>query len=224
MSDLYGRDDVAAPSEFQRQVVAAVLEGFRPRRPRLRGGLPPTADIDVALPCVPGASDMPPVGSNPIPDPEHDASSDSEVEDERAASPIPLPPSTQELPEAVTEALSMTLEPLPQDASSSSGAADDWTDVRGQADEFFFLLKGAERVLGCAPVLMALSTSSSSESASTSFSSEIELFVEAPSTDWQPAVRIRPRHFHEARLLHILFVSTRTERAILPRDEITIWE
>ncbi|CAE7835647.1 unnamed protein product, partial [Symbiodinium microadriaticum] len=73
---------------------------------------------------------MPPVGSNPIPDPEHDTSSDSEVEDERAASPIPLPPSTQELPEAVTEALSMTLEPLPQDASSSSGAADDWTDVR----------------------------------------------------------------------------------------------
>ena len=99
MSDLYGRDDVAAPLEFQRQVIAAVLEGFRPRRPRLRGGLPPTADIDVALPCVPGASDMPPVGSNPIPEPEHDTSSDSEVEDERAASPIPLPPSTQELPE-----------------------------------------------------------------------------------------------------------------------------
>ena len=146
MSDLYGRDDVAAPLEFQRQVIAAVLEGFRPRRPRLRGGLPPTADIDVALPCVPGASDMPPVGSNPIPEPEHDTSSDSEVEDERAASPIPLPPSTQELPEAVTEALSMTLEPLPQDASSSSGAADDWTDVRGQADEFFFLLNGVSHI------------------------------------------------------------------------------
>ncbi|OLP74839.1 hypothetical protein AK812_SmicGene45513 [Symbiodinium microadriaticum] len=231
MSDLYGRDDVAAPLEFQRQVVAAVLEGFRPRRPGFRGGLPPTADIEVALPCVPGASDMPPVGSNPVPDAEHDTSSDSEVEDERAASPIPLPPSTQELPEAVTEALSMTLEPLPQDASSSSGAADDWTDVRGQADEFFFLLNGvshiahkAERPLGCAPVLMALSTSSSSESASTSFSSEIELFVEAPAADWQPAVRIRPRHFHEARLLHLLIMSTRTERAILPREEITIWE
>ena len=73
-------------------------------------------------------------------------------------------------------------------------------------------------------MLMALSTSSSSESASTSFSSEIELFLEAPAADWQPAVRIRPRHFHEARLLHFLVASTRTERAILPRDEITLWE
>ena len=146
MSDLYGRDDVAAPLEFQRQVVAAVLEGFRPRRPRLRGGLPPTMDIEVDLPCVTGASDMPPVGSNPVPEAEHDTSSDSEVEDERAASPIPLPPSTQELPEAVTESLSVTLEPLPQDASSSSGAADDWTDVRGQADEFFFLLNGMSHI------------------------------------------------------------------------------
>ena len=75
MSDLYGRDDVAGPLEFQRQVVGAVLEGFRPRRPRLRGGLPPTVDIDVALPCVPGASDMPPVGANPVPPAEHDTSS-----------------------------------------------------------------------------------------------------------------------------------------------------
>ncbi|CAE7282297.1 unnamed protein product, partial [Symbiodinium microadriaticum] len=263
MSDLYGRDDVAAPLEFQRQVVAAVLEGFRPRRPRLRGGLPPTVDIEVALPCVPGASDMPPVGSNPIPDAEHDTSSDSEVEDVRAASPIPLPPPTQVLPEAITEALSVTLEPLPQDASSSSGAADDWTDVRGQADEFFFLLNGvshiAHKAQPCctshpafqvkavtllhsptrvvsgtgsngdaqfsgASQLMAFSSSSTSESASTSFSSEIELFLEAPAADWQPAIRIRPRHFHEARLVHLLFMSTRTERAILLRDEITIWE
>ena len=48
--------------------------------------------------------------------------------------------------------------------------------------------------------------------------------MEAPAADWQPAVRIRPRHFHEARLLHLLVASTRTERAILPRDEITLWE
>ncbi|CAE7290157.1 unnamed protein product, partial [Symbiodinium microadriaticum] len=229
MSDLYGRDDVAAPLEFQRQVVAAVLEGFRPRRPRLRGGLPATVDIEVALPCVPGASDMPPmppVGANPVPDAEHDTSSDSEVEDERAASPIPLPPPTQELPEAVTEALSMTLEPLPQDASSSSGAADDW---RSRCCILLFVLSLApaqkeELIFSCAPQLMAHSSSSTSESASTSFSSEIELFLEAPSADWQPAVRIRPRHFHEARLVYLLFMSTRTERAILLRDEITIWE
>ena len=71
---------------------------------------------------------------------------------------------------------------------------------------------------------MAFSSSSTSESASTSFSSEIELFLEAPAADWQPAIRIRPRHFHEARLVHLLFMSTRTERAILLRDEITIWE
>ncbi|CAE7588581.1 unnamed protein product, partial [Symbiodinium necroappetens] len=144
MSDLYGRDDVAGPLEFQRQVVGAVLEGFRPRRPRLRGGLPPTVDVEVALPCVPGASDMPPVGSNPVPPAEHDTSSESEVEDTRSASPIPLPPPTQELPESVTEALSMTMEPIPQDASSSSGAAEEWTDVQGHADEFFFLLNGVK--------------------------------------------------------------------------------
>ena len=53
MSDLYGRDDVAGPLEFQRQIIGAVLEGFRPRRPRLRGGLPPTLDIEITLPCVP---------------------------------------------------------------------------------------------------------------------------------------------------------------------------
>ena len=138
MSDLYGRDDVAGPLEFQRQVVGAVLEGFRPRRPRLRGGPPPTLDIEVALPSVPGASDMPPVGSNPVPPAEHDTSSESEAEDTRSASPIPLPPPTQELPESVTEALSMTMEPIPQDASSSSGVAEEWTDVQGHADEFFF--------------------------------------------------------------------------------------
>ena len=146
MSDLYGRDDVAAPLEFQRQVVAAVLEGFRPRRPRLRGGLPPTVDIEVDLPCVTGASDMPPVGSNPVPEAEHDTSSDSEIEDERLASPIPLPPPVQVPPDAVADDPSVTLEPLPQDASSSSGAADDWTDVPGQADEFFFLLNGMSHI------------------------------------------------------------------------------
>ena len=146
MSDLYGRDDVAAPLEFQRQVVAAVLEGFRPRRPRLRGGLPPTVDIEVDLPGVTGASDMPPVGSNPVPVAEHDTSSDSEVEDERTASPIPLPPPAQEPPDAVAYDPSVTLEPLPQDASSSSGAADDWTDVRGQADEFFYFLNGMSHI------------------------------------------------------------------------------
>ena len=81
-----------------------------------------------------------------------------------------------------------------------------------------------ELIFSCAPQLMAHSSSSTSESASTSFSSEIELFLEAPSADWQPAVRIRPRHFHEARLVYLLFMSTRTERAILLRDEITIWE
>ena len=146
MSDLYGRDDVAAPLEFQRQVVAAVLEGFRPRRPRLRGGLPPTADIEIDLPCVAGASDLPPVGSNPVPDAEHDTSSDSEVEDERTASPIPLPPPAHEPPDAIADDVSVTLEPLPQDASSSSGAADEWSDVHGQADEYFFLLNGMSHI------------------------------------------------------------------------------
>ena len=71
---------------------------------------------------------------------------------------------------------------------------------------------------------MEYSSSSPSESVSASFSSEIELFLEAPAADWQPVVRIRPRPFHEARLVHLLVLSTRTERAILPRDEITIWE
>ena len=146
MSDLYGRDDVAAPLEFQRQVVAAVLEGFRPRRPRLRGGLPPTVDIEIDLPCVAGASDLPPVGSNPVPDAEHDTSSDSEVEDERTASPIPLPPPAHAPPDAIADDVSVTLEPLPQDASSSSGAADGWSDVHGQADEYFFLLNGMSHI------------------------------------------------------------------------------
>ncbi|CAE7245691.1 unnamed protein product [Symbiodinium sp. CCMP2456] len=124
MSDLYGRDDVAGPLEFQRQVVGAVLEGFRPRRPRLRGGLPPTADIDIQLPTVPGSSDMPAIEANPVPPPE-------------------IHP---ELPEAVAEALSMTMEPLPPDASSSSGVAEDWTEVHGPADEYFFLLNGVSRI------------------------------------------------------------------------------
>ncbi|CAE7514004.1 unnamed protein product, partial [Symbiodinium necroappetens] len=242
MSDLYGRDDVAGPLEFQRQVVGAVLEGFRPRRPRLRGGLPPTVDVEVALPSVPGASDMPPVGSNPVPPAEHDTSRESEAEDTRSASPIPLPPPTQDLPESVTEALSMTLEPIPQDAASSSGGAEEWTDVQGHADEYFFLLNGAavfevSRLpalhLGpCdaavaslfAAAVMDSFSSYDSESASTSFSSEIELFLEAPATDWQPVIRIRPWHFHVPRLDYILWFSTRTERAILTREEITIWE
>jgi len=146
MSDLYGRDDVAGPLEFQRQVVGAVLEGFRPRRPRLRGGLPPTADIDIQLPTVPGTSDMPSIESNPLPQPEQDTSSGSDDEVAAPASPIPLPPPTQELPEAVAEALSMTLEPLPPDASSSSGVAEDWTEVHGPADEYFFLLNGVSRI------------------------------------------------------------------------------
>ncbi|CAE7360546.1 unnamed protein product [Symbiodinium sp. CCMP2456] len=146
MSDLYGRDDVAGPLEFQRQVVGAVLEGFRPRRPRLRGGLPPTADIDIQLPTVPGTSDMPSIESNPLPQPEQDTSSGSDAEAVAPASPIPLPPPTQELPEAVAEALSMTLEPLPPDASSSSGVAEDWTEVHGPADEYFFLLNGVSRI------------------------------------------------------------------------------
>ena len=76
----------------------------------------------------------------------------------------------------------------------------------------------------CAPHVMEYSSSSPTGSVSTSFSSEIELFLEAPAADWQPAVRIRPRPFHEARLVHLLVLSTRTERAILPRDEITLWE
>ena len=146
MSDLYGRDDVAAPLEFQRQVVAAVLEGFRPRRPRLRGGLPPTADIEIDLPSVPGASDLPPVGSSPVPEAEHDTSSESEGEVERTASPIPLPPPALGPPDALADDVSVTMEPLPQDASSSSGAADEWSDVHGQADEYFFLLNGMSRI------------------------------------------------------------------------------
>ena len=71
---------------------------------------------------------------------------------------------------------------------------------------------------------MARSASSSDESVSTSFSSELELFLEEPDDDWQPLVRIRPRHFHEARLMHFLNMSTRTERAILLREELSIWE
>ena len=71
---------------------------------------------------------------------------------------------------------------------------------------------------------MARSASSTDESVSTSFSSELELFLEAPDADWQPLVRIRPRHFHEVRLIHLLAVSTRTERAIFLREELSIWE
>ncbi|CAE7336338.1 unnamed protein product, partial [Symbiodinium microadriaticum] len=71
---------------------------------------------------------------------------------------------------------------------------------------------------------MDSSSSYDSESASTSFSSEIELFLEAPAADWQPVMRVRPRHFHVPRLDYILWFSTRTERAILIREEITIWE
>ena len=106
----------------------------------------PLADIEIDLPCVAGASDLPPVGSNPVPDAEHDTSSDSEVEDERAASPIPLPPPAQEPPDAIADDVSVTLEPLPQDASSSSGAADEWSDVHGQADEYLFLLNGMSHI------------------------------------------------------------------------------
>ncbi|CAE7378217.1 unnamed protein product, partial [Symbiodinium necroappetens] len=185
MSDLYGRDDVAGPLEFQRQVVA--------------------------LPSVPGASDMPPVGSNP------------------------------ELPESVTEALSMTMEPIPQDASSSSGVAEvkvphlklslrAGCSVRGVEcglTGHHALFLGSCHV-ALAPVfsasVMDSSSSYDSDSASTSFSSEIELFLEAPAADWRPVLRICPRHFHAPRLDHILWFSTCTERAILVREEITIWE
>ena len=89
---------------------------------------------------------MPPVGANPVPPAEHDTSSDSEIEETRPCSPIPLPPPTQELPEAVTEALAVTMEPIPPDAASSSGVADEWTEVQGQADEFFFLLNGVSHI------------------------------------------------------------------------------
>ena len=76
----------------------------------------------------------------------------------------------------------------------------------------------------CAPRLMERFASSTDDSVSTSFSSELELFLEAPDAVWQPLVRIRPRHFHEARLVHLLVLSTRTERAILLREELSIWE
>ena len=73
--------------------------------------------------------------------------------------------------------------------------------------------------------LMSSSSSYTSESASTSFSSEIELFLEAPAADWLPFgfargifILLGPR------LEYILWLSTRTERAILTREEITIWE
>ena len=65
-----------------------------------------------------------------------------------------------------------------------------------------------------APCLHGELFSFTSESASTSFSLELELFLDAPADDWLPAVRIRPRHFHVARLEY------RTERAILLREEL----
>ena len=56
-------------------------------------------------------------------------------------------------------------------------------------------------------------------------------FLPNSSSSWRhltlvgrPLVRIRPRHFHEPRLVHLLVLSTRTERAILLREELSIWE
>ncbi|CAE7908147.1 unnamed protein product, partial [Symbiodinium necroappetens] len=79
-------------------------------------------------------------------------------------------------------------------------------------------------LLGSVPLWRVHPATPASRPALTSFSSEIELFLEAPAGDWLPVVRIRPRHFHVARLEYLLWLSTRTERAILLREEITIWE
>ncbi|CAE7476329.1 unnamed protein product, partial [Symbiodinium sp. CCMP2456] len=199
------------------------------------GGLPPTADIDIQLPTVPGTSDMPSIESNPLPQPEQDTSSGSDDEVAAPASPIPLPPPTQELPEAVAEALSMTLEPLPPDASSSSGVAEDWTEVHGPADEYFFLLNGVSRIahkaqpccsshpafqLKVAHLQRSFRAGCSVRGVESLQFSEFDL----PETPRRPVLRICPRDFHEPELLTILGTSSSMEREILLRDEITLWE
>ena len=71
---------------------------------------------------------------------------------------------------------------------------------------------------------MDSSASSSDSYASSSFSSEIDLFREEAPEAPPPLLRILPRHFHEPRLLYLLWFSRRWQRAVLLREEVTVWE
>ena len=82
MGELYGRDDVAAPLQVQEKIIKAVLAGFRPLRPHLRGACPSSPDISIlSLPSAENSDcEVPPLASRPEPTMEDDSSSDSDPE------------------------------------------------------------------------------------------------------------------------------------------------
>ena len=123
ISELYGRDDVAGPLQAQKQIISAVLAGFRPLRPIFRGARPSVPDVEISLlPALDDeATEIPAVAVRPEPSVEPDSSSDSEPEAAKDVPP-PLLPSTNTVGAAWDEVAttqsggnSPTLCPIPCD-------------------------------------------------------------------------------------------------------------
>ena len=147
MAGLYGRDDVAGPLLLQKQVIAALVNGFRPLRAKSRGSVPPIPDIPVLIERGIAAPEIPSLAASQAPELELCTSSDSNCEKTKAG------PGVLEWPSD-----SVTLTPLPTEAqaeadqqqSASLAAVASFSSQLdanlGDPEEFLFLLNSTTGV------------------------------------------------------------------------------
>ena len=140
MAGLYGRDDVAGPLLLQKQVIAALVNGFRPLRAKSRGSMPPIPDIPVLIERGVAAPEIPSLAAGQAPEPELCTSSDSEGDKPTQGNGVLEWPSE-----------SVTLTPLPTEAqaeadqqqhAAASSSAPPAVDL-GDPEEFLFLLNSS---------------------------------------------------------------------------------
>ena len=137
MAGLYGRDDVAGPLLLQKQVIAAVVNGFRPLRAKSRGSMPPVPDIPVLIERGVAAPEIPSLAAGQAPEPELCTSSDSDGDKTTPGSGVLEWPSE-----------SVTLTPLPTEAqaeaeqqqTAATSSSSQLAVHLGDPDEFLFLL------------------------------------------------------------------------------------
>ena len=152
MAGLYGRDDVAGPLLLQKQVIAALVNGFRPLRAKSRGSVPPVPDIPVVIERGVAAPEIPSLAAGQAPEPELCTSSDSDCDKTTPGSGVLEWPSE-----------SVTLTPLPTEAQAeadqqqiAAASSSSQPDLNlGDPEEFLFLLNsttGIARIAKACPL------------------------------------------------------------------------